>query len=70
MNDTTELWEDNFQDACIDKMIEMLEENGIYVSNLVEVYLVDMFEGYGFEWGVDDETLYRISRYSISWIRS
>ena len=49
INDTTDLWEDDFQYACIDSMIELLEEQGLYVSDTVKSYLVDMFDGYGFE---------------------
>lgn len=48
INDTTDLWEYDFQDACIDKMIELLEGQGLYVSDTAKSYVVDMFDGYGF----------------------
>lgn len=45
---TFEPWEVNFQDACVDKMIELLEEQGIYVSDISEDYLLELFQGYDF----------------------
>jgi len=46
INDTTDLGDEDFEDECIDKMIDMLEKQGLYVSDDVESYLVDMFERY------------------------
>lgn len=48
INDTTDLLEYDFQYACIDRMIELLEAQDLYVSDTVRSYLVDMFDGYGF----------------------
>jgi len=47
LNDTTDLWDDEFEDACIDEMLEKLDAANIEYPDDIESYLADVFEGYG-----------------------
>lgn len=47
LNDTTDLWDDEFVDACIDAMLEKLDKANIDYPDDIESYLADVFEGYG-----------------------
>lgn len=49
VNDTTHFYGERFRDACIDEMIERMDEAGITYPDDVDWYLADMFWDYGEE---------------------